>query len=696
MSSRFTQFSIMLVCCIFAASFAVAGEVHTGLKNAIDAGNVSLAKNLIEKVGVTDIYCPAGLNVTDAEKIYAQILQKDSLRIVYCIKHNNQFGCNVSHDFEMSYLEVSCNAKTRKYDNICKELYDNLYAGSTSKLYEERNHLFSRWIQERKGICLSKETIEKCKFFYDNIRETLDNPTGATSLKMEVLRILDQNKLLNFKYAKNNEKYEQFCEEKKKKNFDRNKCLRDVNRRHRDRVAECNSPGHRRTAALYDLCMSGAVRLTTNEERACESNVELVCQSKKMTEKEIISPFLDEAVWMYKSKFTDWREMDDVWVKDALMLKKYVNEDDDINFLINKYKNHGDLSIHDVVGLCKLSPMFDKKMQEKIGFELFSCNDILASHPVPCNEEKDKPKTFGASLNGSYPTMYTCEEGKWNNVKIGEKCGERNRGFILESCACDSVWRELNKLENILGACTKVNKGKIADKYICDMIWKSVAQLEIPKGSCENGVVIQSKYNPKLSYKCDEGSWIATINGEQTLVDGRDGTFYKFTKIGNQIWMAENLNYESNGSWCYGNETKNCDIFGRLYTWATAVDSARRICPEGWHLPTPEEWTILFTAVGGKETAGKVLKSTDVSWSNNGMGTNTFGFSVLPAGGWFGDGKDLGYQAKNGGTMFWSFIEPNKSNAQVIFIDGNTDAATFSDEAEFIKSFRAGIRCVKN
>ena len=162
--------------------------------------------------------------------------------------------------------------------------------------------------------------------------------------------------------------------------------------------------------------------------------------------------------------------------------------------------------------------------------------------------------------------------------------------------------------------------------------------------------------------------------------------------------MAENLNYESIGSWCYANERKNCDIFGRLYTWATAVDSAQGICPEGWHLPTPTEWTTLFTAVGGKETAGKVLKSTDTSWSNNGMGTNTFGFSVLPSGGWFGEGQ--GYLFLGGGTTFWSgFIEPNKSNAQLIAIEGNTDAATtLSDEAnsEGFRSLRASIRCVKN
>jgi len=174
-----------------------------------------------------------------------------------------------------------------------------------------------------------------------------------------------------------------------------------------------------------------------------------------------------------------------------------------------------------------------------------------------------------------------------------------------------------------------------------------------------------------------------------TLTDSRDGQVYKTVKIGDQVWMAQNLNYaylQSMGdldsvSFCYNDSLKYCDKYGRLYTWSVAIDSVgawgvngkgcgygltcsptgtiRGVCPEGWHLPTDEEWNTLLAAVGGLSTASTNLKSTS-GWYEDGNGTDAYGFSALPA----GSGEINGdYSLESGLAFFWSSTEKNSSSA---------------------------------
>ena len=136
------------------------------------------------------------------------------------------------------------------------------------------------------------------------------------------------------------------------------------------------------------------------------------------------------------------------------------------------------------------------------------------------------------------------------------------------------------------------------------------------------------------------------------LTDSRDGQTYKTVVIGSQTWMAQNLNYETSHSYCYNDDASNCAKYGRLYTWTAATTA----CPSGWHLPSKVEWDTLITAVGGSKTAGKVLKATS-GWDSDGNGTDSFGFSALPAGGRGGGGY---YYSEGDCADFWSSTEVDR------------------------------------
>jgi uncharacterized protein (TIGR02145 family) len=127
-----------------------------------------------------------------------------------------------------------------------------------------------------------------------------------------------------------------------------------------------------------------------------------------------------------------------------------------------------------------------------------------------------------------------------------------------------------------------------------------------------------------------------------SFTDSRDGKKYKTVVIGSQVWMAENSNYNANGSVCYDNKPANCNKYGRLYNWKTAME----VCPKGWHLPSEDEWEKLVDFAGGGKIAGKRLKA-ESSWNRNG-GNDSYGFSALPGGfrntdGHFDHADDYGY-----------------------------------------------------
>ena len=232
----------------------------------------------------------------------------------------------------------------------------------------------------------------------------------------------------------------------------------------------------------------------------------------------------------------------------------------------------------------------------------------------------------------------------------------------------------------------------------------------------------------KISSNSSRSS-VKVVNSSDVIVgsmtDSRDGQTYKTVKIGTQVWMAQNLNYKTADSYCYKDISSNCAKYGRLYTWAAAMDSAgiwssngkgcgydrlcwwstypvRGVCPSGYHLPDTTEWKTLFTAVGGQRidstewlwfesTAGRVLKSTS-GWYRDGDGTDAFSFSALPAGGWSFD--NIGYGDEGYDARFWSSRSYGSKYAYYMVLHDISDNAYLSHHIH--RSGRYSVRCVKD
>jgi uncharacterized protein (TIGR02145 family)/uncharacterized repeat protein (TIGR02543 family) len=168
------------------------------------------------------------------------------------------------------------------------------------------------------------------------------------------------------------------------------------------------------------------------------------------------------------------------------------------------------------------------------------------------------------------------------------------------------------------------------------------------------------------------------------IYDARDGKTYKTVRIENYTWMAQNLNYTTaSNSLCYGNATSNCDMYGRLYEWNTALTA----CPSGWRLPTRAVWDDLVQAAGGSSVAGQKLKS-ETGWGTN-TGTDVFGFSALPG------GSNYGNTFEEGGASgyWWSATEYNSASA---YRQGMYRGNNSVSDASKPKSDRKSVRCVQD
>jgi uncharacterized protein (TIGR02145 family) len=220
-----------------------------------------------------------------------------------------------------------------------------------------------------------------------------------------------------------------------------------------------------------------------------------------------------------------------------------------------------------------------------------------------------------------------------------------------------------------------------------------------PYQKCEDNIVLfkcEDKWYDPSTENC-----IDNIAKVETFVDERDGITYKYVKIGTQVWMAENLNYNASDGRCNGEKGQtydyetgkyfelttsevqdNCTKYGRLYNWATA----KTVCPSDWHLPSKEEWDVLINYVGGNSVAGMHLKAMN-GWEEGGNGSDTYGFAALPGG---NAGQYIDRFSPGGYSGTWWSSSGFNTVVDIIFIFSNSSEIANGSNGNGWRS----VRCI--
>ena len=336
-----------------------------------------------------------------------------------------------------------------------------------------------------------------------------------------------------------------------------------------------------------------------------------------------------------------------------------------------------------------------------------------------------------------------CESGEWKNVDDSDdgttedESSSSDEETDDESSSSDQGQPECGltvATEDELPICTMKRDGvtacieDIGEVVVCESgMWsiKTYSSSSEEESSSSEEQEYSSSEGSSSSGEEESSSSISLSSSDasiynassNSLTDLRDGQVYRTTTIDipaksySEVWMAENLNFVTDNSWCGGGSGTtegDCSIYGRLYKWAAAVakpedecgyghecslgtGDIRGACPKGWHVPSYGEWDELFTAVGGSSVAGKVLKSETGWQSYSGIeNSDTYLFSALPAGfrDYYGN-----YYNEGDDAYFWSSTEYGSYNAYGMYLYYSLDNA-YLDGGN--KGYGYSVRCLKD
>lgn len=315
-----------------------------------------------------------------------------------------------------------------------------------------------------------------------------------------------------------------------------------------------------------------------------------------------------------------------------------------------------------------------------------------------CDKDDDEDGETLAFLEG-YPT-FECPV----YAMVGDTITVTASGVVTDGVEYSWSYGALDSI-------TVIGKDKATIKL---MVPDSLARYDITVTASAGELYYTSIYTGSVT-SVGPGSLTGVVESENVFVDARDSQMYGYVKVGNLYWMDRNLNWKGAGQG-YGRSDAAAYVFGRLYTWKDATggvsatglgNGVQGVCPEGWSVPTKEDWDDLGAALNGGEqfapgsdwkgVAGKLMASAFFNgekiwpYSPEVDITNDYGWNALSGGTGVLDYTVFSNICKYG--FWWVGTERDSNNAyfRYIFCEYPNVSVNYSSK----DGMAASVRCVK-
>lgn len=666
---------ISLLVVLVMSSFAVAGEVHPALQEAIDSKNYKQAENLIKNVGIKDVYCPETLAAKDADKIYGKVFAESIKSLLE----------NCDAEFSRNYLDYKCaGGKDRTMCLNLVSLTDPFYwPDSYAKQFcTKKNVEFCAIAVERVSI---EQSIPYLKAIKAN--KLADMKGNDNSIARAVLDCRERCEL----GRRSPESARQIIDDyifKRKQEWRRATSLReqqeieaDIRRLEKQKVA----------IRFNDYCAKACPGSSLSKQELKNISQYYFEKAFYTLSHRVYLYYRDENNPIIPELAENWSIVDNLIESSLDFFMKSAKDDRYqepsntgirlLDIILERRKTYPNVITKRFV-MDTLKASFASGANIEDSEQLFYCK-------IYPSLEKEAEKFFGTNV-------LNCKLIIEENKKLHEPCHEGDLPLFEGKFQCEETLNGWEYVKTNNQKCEEADEGKCFDEYCCENSrLREGTDVELSVGKiCSSSIQDSIFVFGESAYLCDKTDFVEIETTDErflrTLIsDSRDGKIYRKIKIGNQIWMAENLNYETNNSYCYEDNPTNCQKYGRLYEWKAAIDA----CPRGWHLPSEDEFDALSATVGGKSTAAKMLKS-QTGWKHNGNGTDAYGFAALPAGFMSESDYYRNFMGEGVNACFWSVKQdPHVPPRAYYYVLGTGDDAKLKggDGNDFYY-----VRCLKD